>query len=31
VFVSWVALAFVASAAGWISPDLPPPLLPLMI
>jgi hypothetical protein len=31
VFASWVLLATVASAAGWISPTIPPPFLPLMI
>jgi hypothetical protein len=31
VFGSWVLLAFVATAAGLISPDIPPPLFPLMI
>src|SRR5688500_7544257 len=31
LFASWVLLAVVASATGWISPDLPRPLLPLMV
>ena len=31
LFAGWVALAIVASAAGWVSPDMPRPFLPLMI
>ena len=31
LFASWVLLALVACTAGWISPDMPRPLLPLMI
>jgi hypothetical protein len=31
VFASWLLLAVVASGAGFISPDLPRPFLPLMI
>jgi hypothetical protein len=30
-FAGWALLAFVASTAGWISPDMPRPLFPLMI
>ena len=31
LFASWVVLAVTAGLAGWISPELPRPLLPLMI
>jgi len=31
LFASWVLVALIASAAGWISPDMPRPFLPLMI
>jgi hypothetical protein len=31
LFAGWVSLALVAGSAGWISTELPRPLLPLMI
>jgi hypothetical protein len=31
LFASWVLLAVVAGSSGWISPELPRPLLPMMI
>jgi hypothetical protein len=30
-FAGWALLAFAASTAGWISPEMPRPLFPLMI
>jgi hypothetical protein len=30
-FAGWALLAFVASTSGWISPEMPRPLFPLMI
>ena len=31
LFAGWLLLAVTSSAAGWISPEMPRPLLPLMI